>query len=77
MKIKIYGANWCSDCVNAKHFLKSKGIEFKYVDITENQEAINIVETINAGKRIIPTIDIDEKIYVNPGISKLSKIIKQ
>ena len=29
------------------------------------------------GKRIIPTIDIDEKIYVNPGISKLSKIIKQ
>jgi len=77
VKIKIYGANWCSDCVNAKHFLKSKGIEFQYIDIAENQEAIKIIESINSGKRIVPTIDIDGKIYVNPGISKLSKIIKQ
>ncbi len=77
MKIKIYGANWCSDCVSAKDFLKSKGIEFQYIDIAENQEAIKIIESINSGKRIVPTIDIDGKIYVNPGISKLSEIIKQ
>tara|TARA_X000000368_G_C22840376_1_gene627365 strand:+ start:497 stop:730 length:234 start_codon:yes stop_codon:yes gene_type:complete len=77
LKIKIYGADWCSDCVAAKDFLKSKGIKFNYIDITENQDAINILENINAGKRIIPTIDFDGKIYVNPGISKLSKIIKQ
>tara|TARA_B100001113_G_C20887781_1_gene525585 strand:+ start:344 stop:577 length:234 start_codon:yes stop_codon:yes gene_type:complete len=77
VKIKIYGANWCSDCVSAKDFLKSKGIEFQYIDIAENQEAIKIIESINSGKRIVPTIDIDGKIYVNPGISKLSEIIKQ
>ena len=27
MKIKVYGADWCSDCVTAKNFLDSKGLE--------------------------------------------------
>ena len=77
MKIKIYGADWCSDCVNLKNFLNSRGIQFEYVVITENNEAISFVEAINKGKRIIPTIDIDGQIYSNPGINKVMKIIEK
>ena len=75
MNIKVYGANWCIDCVNAKNFLESKEVKFDYVDITDNEEAITFVESVNNGKRIIPTLIIDEKIYTNPGISYLLKII--
>ena len=77
MKIKIYGADWCSDCIYAKQFLNSKGISFEYVIITENDDAVAFLERVNNGKRIIPTLDIDGEIYVNPGINGLMKIIAQ
>ena len=75
MNIKIYGADWCSDCIHAKNFLNSKGIAFEYIVITDNTAAITFLENVNNGKRIIPTLDIDGKIYTNPGINGLMKII--
>ena len=74
MNIKIYGAEWCSDCVNAKKFFDSRGIEYEYIICTNNKE-IEFLEKVNNGKRIIPTLDIDGKIYSNPGINVLMKII--
>ena len=76
MDIKIYGADWCSDCVNTKNFLSSHGIDFEYIIITENVEAIAFLEKVNNGKRIIPTLVVDGKIYTNPGINGLMKIIE-
>ena len=76
MNIKVYGADWCSDCVTTKRFLEEKGVEFEYIIITDNQRAIDFLEKVNNGKRIIPTLDIEGVIYTNPGISGLMKIIK-
>tara|TARA_B100000795_G_C22395043_1_gene284867 strand:- start:71 stop:304 length:234 start_codon:yes stop_codon:yes gene_type:complete len=77
MKIKVFGADWCSDCVNAKRFLDSKGVEFEYIDITDNQQAIDIVEKINNGRRVIPTLMVDGVSFTNPGINGLMKILAQ
>tara|TARA_B100000767_G_scaffold175519_1_gene164017 strand:- start:252 stop:485 length:234 start_codon:yes stop_codon:yes gene_type:complete len=77
MNIKIYGADWCSDCVIVKNFLNSKQVIFEYIDITDNDIAVKFIEHINNGKRIIPTILVDDQIYVNPGINGLMKIITQ
>lgn len=77
MNIKIYGADWCSDCIVAKNFLKSKQVIFEYIDITDNDIAVKFIEHINNGKRIIPTILVDDQIYVNPGINGLMNIITQ
>ena len=75
MDIKVYGADWCSDCITVKNFFKSKKINFEYIIITNNPDAIAFIERINKGKRIIPTIVINNKIYSNPGISQLNKMI--
>ena len=77
MNIKVYGADWCSDCVTAKRFLDSKGVEFEYIDITDNQEAIALVEQINNGRRVIPTLMVDGVSFTNPGINGLMKILAQ
>jgi thioredoxin reductase (NADPH) len=77
MKIKVYGADWCSDCVTAKRFLDSKGVEFEYIDITDNQQAIKLVEGVNNGRRVIPTLMVDGVIFTNPGINGLMKILAQ
>ena len=76
MDIKVYGADWCPDCVNAKNFLSSKGIDFEYIIITNNVEAIAFLEKVNNGKKVIPTLVVDGKIYTNPGINGLMKIIE-
>tara|TARA_B100001758_G_C18416326_1_gene620094 strand:- start:3595 stop:3828 length:234 start_codon:yes stop_codon:yes gene_type:complete len=75
MNIKIYGADWCSDCVNVKKYFDTKGIKYQYIICTENDEVIEFIKSVNNGKRIIPTLEIDGEIYVNPGINKLMKII--
>ena len=77
MKIKVFGADWCSDCVTAKRFLDSKGVEFEYIDITNNQQAIFLVEKINNGRRVIPTLMVDGVSFTNPGINGLMKILAQ
>ena len=73
----MYSAAWCSDCVYAKKYLDENNIYYEYIDVTNNAEATELVKKINNGKRIIPTFIIDGEIYTNPGISKLSNIIKQ
>ena len=75
MNIKIYGADWCSDCLVAKRFLDEKGIKYEYISITDNAAAITFLEKVNNGKRVVPTLDIDGEIYTNPGINGLMKII--
>ena len=77
MKIKMYSADWCSDCIVAKNFLDDNKILYELIDITKDSAASEYVIKVNGGKRIIPTFDIEGKIYTNPGIVELSKIITQ
>jgi thioredoxin reductase (NADPH) len=77
MNIKVYGADWCSDCIIVTEFLTSRGIRFEYIKINDNDEAITLLESVNNGKRIIPTLDINGVMYANPGINLLMKIITQ
>ena len=77
MNIKVYGADWCSDCRIAKSFLKSKDIEFESIDITDDQQAIAFVEQVNNGRRVIPILVIDGITHANPGINGLMKILAE
>ena len=77
MKIKMYSANWCSDCIVAKNFLDDNKVLYELIDVTKDPAASEYVIKVNRGKRIIPTFDIEGKIYTNPGIAELSKIITQ
>ena len=69
MKIKIYGADWCIDCLNLKNYLESKNIGYEYIIITNNKEASDFVQEINNGKKIIPTICL---LYTSPSPRDLS-----
>ncbi|NER12958.1 FAD-dependent oxidoreductase [Leptobacterium flavescens] len=73
--IKFYGADWCPDCRRAKSYLKENGIDFEFVDVDLDEEATKRVESINNGKRIIPTIIINERSYTNPDNSVLASVL--
>ncbi len=74
-KIIVYGAQWCPDCRRTKDFLDKQKIDFEYVNVDVSLEASALVEQINKGKRIIPTLLIDGKSYTNPQNHELSKVL--
>jgi len=73
--IQFYGASWCPDCQRAKAYLFKNNINFNFIDVDINQKATKLVETINNGKRIIPTLIIEGQSYTNPDNKKLASIL--
>ncbi|MFD2917247.1 FAD-dependent oxidoreductase [Psychroserpens luteus] len=74
--IKLYGANWCPDCQRAKAYLQDNGINFQFIEVDKHEWAAKLVEETNNGKRIIPTIFINEKAYTNPDNAILKDVLK-
>jgi thioredoxin reductase (NADPH) len=72
IEILFYGAEWCSDCKRAKQFLNENNIQYEFIDVDIDKNATNLVETINNGKRIIPTLLINNKSFTNPDNSELA-----
>jgi thioredoxin reductase (NADPH) len=74
-EIKLYGADWCPDCRRAKAFLKENNVTYEFIDVDLDESATKLVEVINKGKRIIPTIIINGKSYTNPDNDVLASIL--
>jgi thioredoxin reductase (NADPH) len=72
--ITVYGSSWCSDCKRAKRFLGDQQVEYKWVDVEQDEEARLFVEKHNDGKTIIPTILFDDgTIMVEPSNAQLAE----
>jgi glutaredoxin 3 len=68
-KVIIYGAEWCPPCHMAKNYLKSKGIEYEYRNVEEDQKwGKEAVE--KSGQFAIPVIEIGKRIMV--GFDRIS-----
>ena len=73
-KIKMYGTNWCGDSRRARHLLESNHIDFEWINIEENPEAVKFVEEVNHGYRSVPTIVFpDGTILTEPSQYELNK----
>ena len=73
--VQLFGADWCPDCRRAKSFLRDNGINFDFIDVDKYDWATLKVEEINNGKRIIPTVLIDNVPYTNPDNVKLTELL--
>jgi len=73
--IDLYGADWCPDCQRAKAYLKDNNIDYNFIDVDLDKDATARVESINNGKRIIPTVIINEKPFTNPDNSILANVL--
>lgn len=58
-EVVVYSKNMCGYCVQAKNWLKNKGIEYKEINIEDQPEAREFV--ISEGHRTMPQIYIDGK----------------
>jgi mycoredoxin len=62
-QIIVYTSAWCSDCRRAKRFLSERGVPYREVNIDEDVEAGELVLRVNAGRRKVPTIQVDGRYF--------------
>jgi len=70
--LTIYSKTVCPYCVQAKNFLKAKNINFREINIEEDEEARDLM--VQKGLRTVPQIFMDGKIFVEGGWTGLSKM---
>ena len=72
-KITMYGTTWCGDCRRAKDFLERHEIPYLWINVDLDTEGLNYVKKINDGKRIVPTIILEDgSVMVEPTNAELA-----
>ena len=61
--ITMYCTSWCVDCHRAKRFMKERGVNFSEVNIDDEPDAEELVMSVNAGRRKVPTIKVGERYF--------------
>jgi glutaredoxin 3 len=59
-KVTIYGAEWCPPCHTAKAYLKSRKVDFDYINIDEKPDEGRAI-AMKTGWTAIPIIQIGEE----------------
>ena len=76
--IVVYGTTWCPDCVRAKRILDQRQVPYKWIDITQDPDAVTYVEKANGGMRRVPTIVFpDGSILVEPSNDELARKLNE
>lgn len=61
-KVQVYTTTYCPFCVRAKSLLKSKGVAFEEIDVSDDPELREKMVEMAGGRRTVPEIFIDGKI---------------
>ena len=61
-KVEIYSTSYCPYCMRAKALLRSKGVNFAEIDVTENPELRARMVELAGGRRTVPEIFINGEI---------------
>lgn len=70
--ITMYTTTWCGDCRRAKRIFADFGVAYVEVNIESDEDAAELVETLNDGLRSVPTIVFpDGGILVEPSNTAL------
>ena len=62
-KIRMYTTEFCCDCVRAKWFLNERQVTFEEISIERTPGAADFVLRANAGKRRVPTFEVDGRTF--------------
>ncbi|MFH1308404.1 MAG: glutaredoxin domain-containing protein [Patescibacteria group bacterium] len=75
MKVRVFSTSTCPFCVTLAEYLKEKGVEFEYIDVSVNEQAQK--EMIDkSGQMSVPVIEIDGEIVIGFDQDKINKLLK-
>lgn len=74
-KIIVYTTDWCGDCRGLKSDLMEHNIPYEERNIEQSESDYKTMMGYTNGKRVIPTVDIEGKILINPSFSKIAEVL--
>ncbi len=75
--IAVYGSQQCPDTIRARKWLDSEQVQYEFKDLDESPELNDYVADLNNGKRVIPAIQIDNSVLINPSEQELASAVQQ
>jgi glutaredoxin len=74
--LTIYSSSWCPDCRRAKRVVEEADAPFEEVDIDQSQEAESMVLQRSGGRRVVPTLRFDDRVWAfNPDPPLLRRLL--
>lgn len=74
-KVTIYSTPDCGYCRAAKHFLAENGVEYKEVDVSENEDAAREIVR-RTGQYGVPVIDVGGTLLIGFDRRRLAALLK-
>ena len=75
--IIMYTTAWCGDCRRAKRVFSDFDVPYVEINISDDEAAAEIVQTLNNGLRSVPTIVFpDGGVLVEPSNSALAAVLE-
>jgi len=72
--VKIYSTPTCIYCQTLKQYLQEKNIQFEYIDVSQNKEAMEEMVK-KSGQMGVPVVDINGEIVVGFDKEKIDKLL--
>ena len=74
--ILVYGSRTCPDTTRATRYLDQHEIQYEFKDVDQLPEYNDYIAGLNHGKRVMPTIRINNQTIINPTDEALGKAVK-
>ncbi|WP_406700298.1 glutaredoxin family protein [Singulisphaera sp. Ch08] len=74
--VTVYGSVACPDTQRIKNFLEAQALAYEYKDVDESPELNDYLADLNHGKRVIPTLRLNNMILINPSEQELGLELK-
>lgn len=72
--LTMYTTTWCAYCKRLKRSMQGEGIEFREVNIEQDDAAADLVMRANGGNRTVPTLVFsDGSALTNPSIDEVKQ----
>lgn len=74
--IRVFGADWCGDCIRSKRALERFGVPFEWIDVEVQAGAAAEAMELANGRRNIPVIVFpDGRVLVEPSDRELENAL--
>jgi mycoredoxin len=76
--IKVYGADWCGDCIRAKRVLERTGAAYDWIDVEVQAGAAAEATEHAGGRKNIPVVVFpDGHVLVEPSDPELERALTE
>ncbi|TET34041.1 MAG: glutaredoxin family protein [Anaerolineales bacterium] len=73
--IVMYCTKWCTDCIQARAWLKERNLDYTEVDVYDVPGALKQAREWAGNRLVTPTFNIDGTIVVDFDVARLEQVL--